>query len=105
MNLYFKSTTLDKQIGWTWKDMDKAYWDTWIPKKSDIKIITRLNKEQKKQALDELWEDLQGLYNLQEIETMQEEDRKDLHKKKKYDRIQHLILKTKPMEVIICMSM
>jgi len=58
--LYFKSTTLDKEIGWTWKDMDKAYWDTWIPKKSDIKIITRLNKEQKKQALDELWEDLQG---------------------------------------------
>jgi len=60
MNLYFKSTTLDKQISWTWKDMDKAYWDTWIPKKSDIKIITRLNKEQKKQALDELWEDLQS---------------------------------------------
>jgi hypothetical protein len=60
MNLYFKSTTLDKEIGWTWKDMDKAYWDTWIPKKSDIKIVTRLNKEQKKQALDELWEDLQS---------------------------------------------
>ena len=50
MNLYFKSTTLDKEIGWTWKDMDKAYWDTWIPKKSDIKIITRLNKEQKKEG-------------------------------------------------------
>jgi len=60
MNLYFKSTTLDRQIGWTWKDMDKAYWDTWIPKKSDIQIITRLNKEQKKQVLDELWEDLQS---------------------------------------------
>jgi hypothetical protein len=86
MNLYFKSTTLDKQIGWTWKDMDKAYWDTWIPKKSDIKIITRLNKEQKKQALDE-----------HEIETMQEEDRKDLHKKKKYDRLQTLNTKTKPI--------
>jgi len=63
MNLYFKSTTLDKQIAWTWAGLsmnDKAYWDTWIPKKSDIKIITRLNKEQKKQALDELWEDLQS---------------------------------------------
>ena len=63
MNLYFKSTTLDKEIGWTWAGLsmnDKAYWDTWIPKKSDIKIVTRLNKEQKKQALDELWEDLQG---------------------------------------------
>ena len=44
MNLYFKSTTLDKEIGWTWKGMDKAYWDMWIPKKSDIKIVTRLNK-------------------------------------------------------------
>jgi hypothetical protein len=40
--------------------MDKAYWDTWIPKKSDIKIVTRLNKEQKKQVLNELWEDLQS---------------------------------------------
>ena len=59
MKLYFKSTTLDKEIGWTWKDMDKAYWDTWIPKKSDIKIVTRLNKEQKQECLNELWEDLQ----------------------------------------------
>jgi len=50
------------QIEWAWQDdcQEKQYWDTWIPKKSDIKIITRLNKEQKKQALDELWEDLQG---------------------------------------------
>tara|TARA_R100001369_G_scaffold69206_2_gene96827 strand:+ start:293 stop:601 length:309 start_codon:yes stop_codon:yes gene_type:complete len=60
VNLYFKSTTLNKEIAWTWTDMDKAYWNTWIPKKSDIKIVTRLNKEQKKQALDELWEDLQS---------------------------------------------
>ena len=60
MKLYFKSTTLDKKIAWTWADMNKAYWLSWIPKKSDIKIVTRLNKEQKKQALDELWEDLQG---------------------------------------------
>jgi hypothetical protein len=59
MNLYFKSTTLDKQIAWTWTDMDKAYWDTWIPKKSDIKIVTRLKKEQKQECLNELWEDLQ----------------------------------------------
>ena len=60
MNLYFKSTTLDKEIGWTWKDMNKAYWETWIPKKSDLKITSRLNKEQKQQAPDELWEDLQS---------------------------------------------
>ena len=80
MNLYFKSTTLDKQIGWTWKDMDKAYWDTWIPKKSDIKIVTRLNKEQKKQALDEYGKTCKGLYNLHVIETMQDVEQKDLHK-------------------------
>ena len=60
MKLQFKSHSIEKDIAWTWKDMDKAYWDTWIPKKSDIKIITRLNKEQKKQVLDELWEDLQS---------------------------------------------
>ena len=50
------------QIEWAWQDdcQEKQYWDTWIPKKSDIKIVTRLNKEQKKEALDELWEDLQG---------------------------------------------
>jgi len=60
MNLYFKSTTLNKEIAWTWTDMDKAYWDTWIPKKSDIKIVTRLNKEQKQECLNEMWEDLQS---------------------------------------------
>tara|TARA_R100000995_G_C3414822_1_gene91066 strand:- start:132 stop:386 length:255 start_codon:yes stop_codon:yes gene_type:complete len=60
MKLYFKSTTLDKEIAWIWKDMNKAYWETWIPKKSDLKITSRLNKEQKQQALDELWEDLQS---------------------------------------------
>jgi len=50
------------QIEWAWQDdcQEKQYWNTWIPKKSDIKIVTRLNKEQKKEALDELWEDLQG---------------------------------------------
>ena len=51
MKLYFKSTTLDKKIAWTWVDMDKAYWLSWIPKKSDIKIVTRLNKEQKKEFI------------------------------------------------------
>ena len=60
MKLYFKSTTLDKKIAWTWVDMNKAYWLSWIPKKSDIKIVTRLNKEQKKEARDELWEELQS---------------------------------------------
>ena len=62
--------------------MNKAYWDLrWIPKKSDIKIVTRLNKEQKKEARDELWEELQGaLHNLHVIETTQDVEQKDLHK-------------------------
>ena len=50
------------QIEWAWQHdcQDKQYWDTWIPKKSDIKIVTRLNKEQKQECLNELWEDLQS---------------------------------------------
>ena len=80
MKLYFKSTTLDKEIGWTWKDMDKAYWDTWIPKKSDIKIVTRLNKEQRKKHLMSYGKTCKGLYNLHVIETTQDVEQKDLHK-------------------------
>ena len=59
MKLQFKSHSIEKNIDWTWTEMDKAYWDTWVPKKSDLKILTKLNKEQKKLVLDELWEDLQ----------------------------------------------
>jgi len=60
MKLQFKSHSIEKNIDWTWTEMDKAYWDTWIPKKSDLKILTKLDKEQKKLVLDELWEDLQS---------------------------------------------
>ena len=60
MKLQFKSHSIEKNIDWTWTEMDKAFWDTWIPKKSDLIILTKLNKEQKKLVLDELWEDLQG---------------------------------------------
>ena len=58
----FESKILDKTIQWSYTDacQEKQFWETWIPKKSDIQIITRLNKEQKKQVLDELWEDLQS---------------------------------------------
>ena len=59
MKLQFKSHSIEKNIDWTWTEMDKAYWDTWVPKKSDLKILTKLDKEQKKLVLDELWEDLQ----------------------------------------------
>ena len=59
MKLQFKSHSIEKDISWTWTEMDKAFWDTWIPKKSDLIILTKLNREQKKLVLDELWEDLQ----------------------------------------------
>ena len=61
MKLQFKSHSIEKNIDtWTWTEMDKAFWDTWIPKKSDLIILTTtLNREQKKLVLDELWEDLQ----------------------------------------------
>ena len=59
MKLQFKSHSIEKDIAWRSTEMDKAFWDTWIPKKSDLIILTKLNREQKKLVLDELWEDLQ----------------------------------------------
>ena len=59
MKLQFKSHSIEKDIAWTWTKMDKAFWDTWIPKKSDLILLIKLNREQKKLVLDELWEDLQ----------------------------------------------
>ena len=59
MNLYFKSTTLDKEIGWTWKDMDKAYWDTWIPKKSEFELVTVVDSTIRQEVKDEIWENMQ----------------------------------------------
>ena len=56
MKLQFKSHSIEKNIDWTWTEMDKAFWDTWIPKKSDLIILTKLNREQKKLVLDELWD-------------------------------------------------
>ena len=49
------------KIEWSWQDncQDKQYWDTWIPKKSDIKILTKLSREDKQSWMNEIWEDLQ----------------------------------------------
>jgi len=49
------------KIEWAWQDncQDKQYWDTWIPKKSDIKILTKLSREDKQSWKNEIWEDLQ----------------------------------------------
>ena len=49
------------QIEWAWQDdcQEKQYWDTWIPKKSDLKIVSKLSREDRQDCLNELWENLQ----------------------------------------------
>ena len=58
----YTSQTLDQTIEWSWSDecQEKQYWQTWIPKKSELKIITKLKRDVSQQVKDELWEDLQG---------------------------------------------
>ena len=58
----YTSHTLDQTIEWSWSDecQEKQYWQTWIPKKSDLKIRTKLKRDVSQQVKDELWEDLQG---------------------------------------------
>jgi len=57
----FKSKELDKTIQWSYSDacQEKQFWETWLPKKSDIKIRTKLPRAEKQECLNELWEDLQ----------------------------------------------
>ena len=58
----YTSQTLDQTIEWSWSDecQEKQYWQTWIPKKSDLKIRTKLKRDVSQQVKDELWQDLQG---------------------------------------------
>ena len=58
----YTSQTLDQTIEWSWSDdcQEKQYWQTWIPKKSDLKIRTKLKRDVSQQVKDELWENLQG---------------------------------------------
>ena len=58
----YTSQTLDQTIEWSWSDecQEKQYWQTWIPKKSELKIITKLKRDVSQQVKNELWEDLQG---------------------------------------------
>lgn len=58
----YTSQTIDQTIEWSWSDecQEKQYWQTWIPKKSDLKIRTKLKRDVSQQVKDELWEDLQG---------------------------------------------
>ena len=57
----YTSQTLDQTIEWSWSDecQEKQYWQTWIPKKSDLKIKTKLKRNEMQQAKNELWESLQ----------------------------------------------
>jgi hypothetical protein len=59
MEFYFKSETLNQDVQWIWTDMEKAYWQTWIPKKSNLKILSKLSKDEMQIAKDELWDNLQ----------------------------------------------
>ena len=59
MELYFKSETLNQDVQWIWTDMEKAYWQTWIPKKSNLKILSELSNKEMQLAKDELWNNLQ----------------------------------------------
>ena len=59
MELYFKSEKLNQDVQWIWTDMEKAYWQTWIPKKSNLKILSKLSKDEMQIAKDELWDNLQ----------------------------------------------
>jgi len=59
MELYFKSEKLNQDVQWIWTDMEKAYWQTWIPKKSNLKILTPFKQDEMQMAKDELWDNLQ----------------------------------------------
>ena len=63
---YFKSDILNQDIQWDWADdcQEKQYWNTWIPKKSNLKIITKLKREEMQMAKNELWDNLQDAIHL-----------------------------------------
>ena len=52
---YFKSDILNQDIQWDWADdcQEKQYWNTWIPKKSNLKIITKLKREEMQKSPEE----------------------------------------------------
>ena len=61
MTNYFKSELLNQDVEWSWADdcQEKQYWNTWIPKKSNLKIITPFKRNEMQMAKDELWDNLQ----------------------------------------------
>lgn len=48
----------DRAVEWEWRDKEKQYHQTYIPKKSEL-IIIGLEGKEKQACKDELWERLQ----------------------------------------------
>ena len=80
MKLYFKSTTLDKKIAWTWVDMDKHTGLVGFLRSLISKSLQDLTKNKRKKHLMSYGKTCKGLYNLHVIETTQDAEQKDLHK-------------------------
>ena len=81
MELYFKSEKLNQYVQWIWTDMEKAYWQTWIPKKSNIKILTSFKHDDIQIAKDELWDNLQQAIQFTRDLTNEKRRKKRLVKK------------------------
>lgn len=49
-----QSDVLNRLVEWTWKDERAIYWKTYKPKITDVKILTELNRDEKKLVKAEL---------------------------------------------------
>jgi Mg/Co/Ni transporter MgtE len=49
-----QSDVLNRLVEWTWKDERAIHWKTYKPKITDVKILTELNKDEKKLVIAEL---------------------------------------------------
>jgi len=81
MQFYFKSERLNQDVEWIWTDMEKAYCQTWIPKKSNIKILTPFKRDEIQIAKDELWDNLQEAIQFTRDLTNEKRRQKRLAKK------------------------
>ena len=57
--LHFDSTLLGT-IEWTWRTQppEAVYWKTYKPKKRDIKILTKVTPNQRKEITNELYQEI-----------------------------------------------
>ena len=49
-----QSDVLNRLVEWTWKDERAIHWKTYTPKITDVKILTELNRDEKKLVIAEL---------------------------------------------------